>query len=158
MIALRRPSLASLVAMTVLCAGLLGADSIRPQPAAARQQPLNLSVTVALVPGSGATLRYRGTFNGSPFGRGTANVRSTITGAGNVQIAFELSNARGSVSGTAKATVIYHKDTVDFRGTADITKGSGSYARMRARGLRISGTTTIGSKDTTLKLSGTITS
>ena len=158
MFTLRSPSLASLLAVTVLCAGLLGADSIRPQSAAARQQPLNLRVTVAIVPGSGATLSYRGTFSGSPFGRGTANVRSTITGAGNAQITFELSNARGSVSGAAKATMIYHKNTVDFRGTADITKGSGSYARMRARGLRISGTTTIGSKDTTLKLTGTVTS
>jgi hypothetical protein len=144
-----------IAAMTAVCACLLGAGT---QPAAAREQSLNLRVTVALVPGSGATLRYRGTFTGSPFGRGTANVSSTITGAGNAQIKFELSNARGSVSGTAKATMTYRKDTVECRGTADITKGSGAYARMRARGLRISGTTSISSKDTTLSLSGTITS
>lgn len=155
MITLFRPSLARLAAVAAVCSGLLGAGS---QPAAAREQSLNLRVTVALVPGSGATLRYRGTFTGSPFGRGTANVRSTITGAGNAQIKFELSNARGSVSGTAKATMTYRKDTVECRGTADITKGSGAYARIRARGLRISGTTSISSKDTTLSLSGTITS
>jgi hypothetical protein len=154
MITLLRPSLARLAAVALVCAGLLGATS---QPAPAREQSLNLRVTVALVPGSGATLRYRGTFSGSPFGRGTANVRSTITGAGNAQLTFELSNARGSVSGTAKATITYHKNTVDFRGTADITKGTGAYARIRGRGLRITGTSAIGSKDTTLTLSGTIT-
>ena len=51
----------------------------------------------------------------------------------------------------------YRKDTVECRGTADITKGSGAYARVRGRGLRIAGTTTVSSKDTTLTLSGTIT-
>ena len=87
MITLLRPSPARLAAVAAVCTGLLGAGS---QPAAARSQPLNLRVTVSLVPSSGATLRYRGTFSGSPFGRGTANVRSTITGAGNAQITFEL--------------------------------------------------------------------
>jgi hypothetical protein len=154
MLMLRRRSLV----LAALCACLLGVSSIPAQPAAAAEQSLNLRVTVALVPGSGSTLRYRGTFTGSPFGRGTANVRSTISGAGNAQITFDLSNARGSISGTAKATVTYRKDTVECRGTADITKGSGAYARIRARGLRISGTTSISSKDTTLSLTGRITS
>jgi hypothetical protein len=138
-----------------IVSGLLGAGA---RPAAAREQSLNLRITVALVPGTDATLRYRGTFSGSPFGRGDANVRSTISGAGNVQLTFELSNARGSVSGTGKATMTYHKDTVECRGTADITKGTGAYARIRARGLSISGRNSISAKNTTLGLRGSFTS
>jgi hypothetical protein len=151
MIMLRR----CLPILAIVCSILLSAGA---RPAAAREQPLNLRITVALVPGSDATLRYRGTFTGSPFGRGSANIRSTISGAGNVQLTFELSTSRGKVTGTGKATMTYHKDAVECRGTAEITQGTGAYARIRARGLRISGTNSISAKNTTLELRGSYTS
>ena len=72
----RRSSLARpLVVAAAVGACLFGLASARPQPAAAGSPPLNLRVSVSLAPGSGASLRYRGTFTGAPLGRGKVDRR-----------------------------------------------------------------------------------
>jgi hypothetical protein len=154
----RRTSFARTTALAAVSLCLLGVGLVRALPAAAREQPLNLKVTVSLVPGSGATLRYRGTFTGTPFGRGTANLRTTISGAGIAQVSFELTTSRGRISGSGKILLTYSDDDLVCRGTATITGGTGAYTRIRARDLRISGSTPIRSRTSTLSLTGKITS
>jgi hypothetical protein len=148
----------SRLAVLALCACLPAAASALPQVAAARDQQLNLRVTVALVPGSGSKLHYRGTFTGAPFGSGTTDVTTMISGSGAAHLTFTLTTRKGSVRGSADATVSYRGNQVNCKGSASITSGTGAYSRFRASGLRISGTTTDSSQNSTLNLSGKIAS
>jgi hypothetical protein len=136
----------------------LGVASTRPQPAAAGMAPLDLRVSVSLAPGSGATLQYRGTFTGAPLGHGTVNLRTTLGGAGDAKVTYTMSNSRGTISGSANVTLSYKGSTVSYKGIASITKGTGSYRRVRSRSLRISGQAGLTAENVTLTLAGPITS
>jgi hypothetical protein len=129
-----------------------------PLPASARSQRMDLRVTVTLVPGTDSKLHYHGSFTGAPFGSGATDVTTTLTGSGSSHLTFTLTTRRGSVNGSADATVSYRGNTVICRGTAAVTSGTGAYSRYRGRGLRISGTTTTTAEKSTLSLSGTLTS
>jgi hypothetical protein len=71
----------ALAAAASLGGCLAGIGTAVAQPSAGRTQSLDLRVTVGLVPTSAKTLRYRGTFTGAPFGRGTVDLRTTMGGA-----------------------------------------------------------------------------
>jgi hypothetical protein len=146
----------TIAAAASLGAGLAGMGTAVAQPAAGRAQALDLRVTVGLIPGSGTTLHYRGTFAGAPFGRGTVDLRSTMGGAGDAHIAFVMANRRGTVRGVSDVTMAFHGSTVTVRGKASITEGTGAYRSVRARGLRFSGTNAIADVHSTLRLMGRI--
>jgi hypothetical protein len=143
--------------VAALCLCVVGAAWTFPLPADARSQPIDLRVTVALVPGTGSTLHYHGSFTGAPFGSGATDVTTTLNGSGSSHLTFTLSTRKGSVRGSADATITYRGDAAICRGTARIDSGTGSYSRYRARGLRISGTTSATAEKSTLRLIGTIT-
>jgi hypothetical protein len=124
----------------------------------ARAQPLNLRVSARLVPDSISTLHYRGRFAGAPFGRGTVDVRAKMSGAGDADIRFTLSNGRGTMRGTGRATVTFRGSTATVRGTVSITRGSGAYRRIRARTLRLSGSTAAADVLSTMRVTGECTS
>ena len=109
-------------------------------------------------PGSGATLQYRGTFTGAPLGSGKVNLRTRLGGGGDATVSYTMSNSRGSISGSAKVTLIYSGSTVSYKGLASITKGTGSYRRVRSRSLRIAGRAGLTAENVTLSLIGPITS
>jgi hypothetical protein len=77
-------------------------------------------------------------------------------GAGNATIAFTIATARGTVGGTGRVTMAFHDGKVTTSGTADITRGTGAYGRVRARGLRILGTSRVADVQSRLRLSGRI--
>jgi hypothetical protein len=137
---------------------VLGVASARPQPAAAGMPPLDLRVSVSLAPGSGATLHYRGTFTGAPLGRGKVDLRTRLGGGGEATVTYTLSNSRGTMSGSANVTLSYHGSIVTYKGVASITRGTGSYRRVRSRTLRISGRAGLTAETVTLTLAGPITS
>jgi hypothetical protein len=147
-----------LVVAAAVAACLFGVASARPQPAAAGMPPLDLRVSVALAPGSGSTLHYRGSFTGTPLGRGKVNLLTKLGGAGNATVTYTLSNSRGSMSGAANVTLSYSGSTVTYKGAASITKGTGSYSRVRSRTLRIAGRAGLTAEHVTLSLSGPISS
>lgn len=147
-----------LAAAAALGACVLGLASVRAQPAAAGTQPLDLRVSVGLVPGSGATLLYRGTFTGPPLVRGKVSLRSRLGGAGDATVTYVMATSRGTVRGFANVTLTYSGTTVIYHGTASITQGSGAYRQVRARGLRISGRTGLSAEHATLRLTGQLTS
>jgi hypothetical protein len=155
---LRAPTAQRLAAAAALTACLLGLASVRSPPAAAGRQPLDLRVSVGLVPGSGATLLYRGTVTGQPLGRGRVSLRSRLGGGGDATVTYVMATSRGTVRGSANVTLSYGATTVTYHGTASITQGSGAYRQVRARGLRISGRTGLSAEHATLRLTGHITS
>jgi hypothetical protein len=147
-----------LLPLPLALAALAGLLLAYPLAADGRAQQMNLRVTVALVPGSGSSLHYRGTFTGPPFGSGKTDVTTTIRGTGTAHISFTLSTKRGSVSGSGDVTVKYRGSSLICNGPARLTSGTGAYASFRANALRISGTTAADAVKTTLKLSGPYTS
>lgn len=155
---LRAPIARRLAAAAAISACLLGLASARPQPAAAGSQALDLRVSVALAPGSGSTLQYRGTFTGAPLGRGKVKLRTKLGGAGDATVSYTMTNSRGSISGSAKVTLSYKGSIVNYKGVANITKGTGSYRRVRSRSLHIAGRAGLTAERVTLNLSGPISS
>lgn len=147
-----------LVLAAALCAGALGLLWTSAQPAAARTQSLDLSVSVVRAPGSGATLKYRGTFTGAPLGRGKVSLITRLGGSGDATVSYTMTTSRGTFSGAADVTLAYHGSTVAYSGRATITKGTGAYRRLRASNLRISGQAGLTSERTTLTLAGPISS
>jgi len=129
---LRFPIARRLAVVAAVGACLLGLASARAQPAAAGSQPLDLRVSVSLAPGSGAALRYRGTFTGAPLGSGKVSLVTRLGGGGDA--------------------------TVSYKGVASITKGTGSYKRVRSRALHISGRAGLTAENVTLSLVGPISS
>ena len=146
---------ARLAAAVSLAVCLLGVGEIA---AHARVQPVNLRVSARLVPGSGSTLHYRGTFTGSPFGRGKVDVHAKMSGAGEAGIRFTLSNGRGTMRGVGRATVRFRGSTATVRGTLSITRGSGAYRGIRARALRLSGSSAAADELSTMRVTGQYTS
>jgi hypothetical protein len=126
--------------------------------AQARTQPLNLRVSARLVPASAATLHYRGTFTGAPFGRGTVDARAKMSGAGDANVKFTLSNGHGTMHGVGRATVTYRGTTATVVGTVSLSRGTGAYRRFRAPSLRLSGSTVAADQLSTMRVTGTYTS
>jgi hypothetical protein len=124
----------------------------------ARTLPLNLRVSARLVPDSNSTLHYRGTFTGAPFGRGTVDIRAQMSGTGNADIKFTLSNGRGTVRGVGRAAVTFRGSTATVRGTVSFIRGSGAYRRIRARTLRLFGSTAAADVLSTMRVTGVYTS
>jgi hypothetical protein len=155
---LRAPVARRLAVAAALSACLLGLASARAQSAAAGSQPLDLRVSVSLAPGSGSTLSYRGTFTGAPLGSGKVSLLTKLGGGGDATVSYTMSNRRGSISGSANVTLSYHGSTVTYKGIANITKGTGSYRRVRSRSLHIAGRAGLTAEKVTLSLSGPISS
>jgi hypothetical protein len=155
---LRSPIARRLALAAAVCACLLGLASARAQSAAAGSQPLDLRVSVSLAPGSGATLKYRGTFTGAPLGSGKVSLLTKLGGGGDATVSYTMSNSRGSISGSARVTLSYKGSTVSYKGVASITKGTGSYKRVRSHTLHISGRAGLTAENVTLSLVGPISS
>jgi hypothetical protein len=143
-----------LLALAAVAACLLSVA----QSAGARTQPMSLRVSVSLAPGSGAALKYRGSFTGAPLGRGKVSLVTRLGGAGDATVRYTMSTSRGTFSGAADVTLTYHGSTVTYRGRATITKGTGAYRNLRSNDLRIAGTAGLTAERVTLSLSGPISS
>jgi hypothetical protein len=127
-------------------------------PATARTQAMSLRVNVTLAPGSGATLLYRGSFAGTPLGRGKVTLRGRLSGAGEATVSYRMSTSRGTFEGSGRVTLSYHGSTVGYGGRATITSGTGAYRNLRSNDLRIAGTAGLTAERVTLSLSGSISS
>jgi hypothetical protein len=147
-----------LTAAVVAAACVLGSAWAAAQPATARTQTLRLRVSVSLAPGSGSTLVYRGSFTGTPLGRGRVELRTRLGGAGDATVSYRMSTSRGTFSGSARVTLSYHGSSVTYRGRATITSGTGAYRNLRSDDLRIAGTAGLAAERVTLGLSGPISS
>jgi hypothetical protein len=147
-----------LAALVAVCACLLGLPWASAQPAGARTQSLHLRVSVSLAPGSGAALKYRGTFTGAPLGHGKVSLVTRLGDGGDATVRYTMSTSRGSFSGSADVTLSYHGSTVGYRGRATIAKGTGAYRSLRSDDLQIAGTAGLTADRVTLSLTGPISS
>ncbi len=145
---------ARLAAAVSLGVCLLG---VSETAAHARTQRMNLNVNARLVPAAAATLHYRGTFTGAPFGRGRVDVQAKMSGAGNADVKFTLSTSRGTMRGVGRAVVTFRGPTAIVDGTVSLNRGTGAYRRLRARTLHLSGRA-LDVLSSTMRVSGEYTS
>jgi hypothetical protein len=145
------------LAAAALLAGL-GAAAITPPPAVAAEQPFDVTASVKLIPGRGVTLVQRGTFAGSPLGRGRIRLRTRLGQGDGAVFSFVMRTRRGTLHGSGSVALEFRGPSVVYDGTADITKGTRTYSRHRAHGLRVSGSGKLEGDDFSFKLSGRIAS
>jgi hypothetical protein len=138
--------------------GCFGIAATTPPPSAAADQALEVTAAVKLVPGRGATLRQRGTFSGTPLGRGKIRLRTRLGQGDGATFSFVMRTGRGTLHGSGSVALDFQGSSVLYHGTADITAGGGAYSRHRARGLRVSGSGRLEGDDFSFKLSGRIAS
>ena len=141
--------------LAVSLAGALLLSAALPAGAGSAQR-LNIRASVRMLPGGGSTLLQAGTFSGAPLGRGTVRVRTFVgKGRGSV-VRFELRNRRGSVRGTGDCAVNFKGSLILYRGTANITSGTGAFRRLRARGLLVTGRGELSGDRFSVNLSGRV--
>jgi hypothetical protein len=117
---------------------------------------LDVSADVRLVPGDGGVLRQRGRFTGAPFGRGKVTLATRLGEGGGAAFSFVMRNGRGSVSGSGRIALEFSGLTVTYRGRARITRGTGAFRRVRARGLRVRGHGALTGASFTVRLTGRV--
>jgi hypothetical protein len=143
--------------LALIAAGGLVAAVAHPQAAASAARPLDIAADVTLVPGGGAILKQRGTFSGSPLGKGTVTLRTTIGAGSGATFSFEMFNARGRVHGSGDVALDFKGSTIIYHGTAKITKGRGAFRTLRARRLRVSGSGPLSGETFHVALAGPVT-
>jgi hypothetical protein len=102
-------------------------------------QRFDISGQVGAPDNVGATLRQSGPFSGTPLGPGTVNVTTTIGVGQGARVTFRMFNLRGQIWGTGDVKLTFRGSRVSYDGTARITGGSGTFARMRGNGLHLTG-------------------
>jgi hypothetical protein len=144
----RTPVLAAAAAATL-------AATLPSAPADGAQR-LDVTSTVRMLPGGGATLVQEGTFAGRPLGRGKVRVRTQVgKGRGSV-VRFTMRNSRGSITGTGDVAVTFKGSLILYQGTAKIISGTGKFRRMRASGLRVSGRGRVSGERFVVRLTGRV--
>jgi hypothetical protein len=147
---MRRHAIALLALLIVgLAAGTRASD-------ASTVRALDIRADVALSDGGGATMLQRGTFAGTPLGRGNVRLRTAIGRGRGATFRFEFANRRGTVRGTGDVALDFRGSTITYRGTARITAGTGAFGRMRAQDLRVYGRGTVGGERFAVRLTGRV--
>jgi hypothetical protein len=144
------------LAAAVLVTAALLASASGPPAADGALAPLDVRATVRLLPGGGATLLQRGTFSGTPLGRGTPSLRTTLGTGRGATFRFQMVTARGSVRGTGDVAVGFRGSSVTYRGTASITQGTGALRRVRGRALRVAGSGPASGETFAVRLTGRV--
>ena len=86
---------------------------------------------------SSAVFIDRGTITGSPIGSGRITLVYTLRPvSGIASTTFEITNARGTVTGRALSSYAVTRLHITFTGTGSLTGGTGAYAGIRARPIR----------------------
>ena len=148
-------SIRNRLAVVAALLGCLGAAASTPSPADAAEQAFDATASVRLVPGKGATLIQRGTFSGTPVGRGKIRLRTRLGQGDGATFSFVMRTRRGTLHGSGSVALDFRTETVVYNGSADITHGGGAFSGNRARGLRVSGNGPLhGDKGFILRLSG----
>jgi hypothetical protein len=142
---------------TLTVVALAAAGLVLTTAPALGAQRLDVSGQVgALVPGGGSTLRQSGSFSGTPLGTGTINVATNVGRGHGAVVSFRMFNRRGQVWGTGDVKLTFRGSKVSYAGSARITGGTGAFSRIRASGLRISGSGDMTGSRFPMRLTGTV--
>jgi hypothetical protein len=131
-----------------------------PAPTSAPEEPAGTPIdelaVLTLVERRGRTHYFQaGTVTGTYDGTMQAEARVVAAG---VRVHFTATVEGGTIVGTALAIpVIAGSPTAKLDGTATITGGTGKFASIRGRGLRVSGKARLDASRSRMRLTGTVT-
>jgi hypothetical protein len=123
--------------LTIALVAAAGLGIAGPQAQAA--QRLDITGQVNAPNNHGATLTQSGPFNGAPLGAGTMTVTTKVGSGSGARVTFRMVNKRGQIWGVGDVKLTFSGPKVIYNGTAQITGGSGSFSKIRGRGLRLTG-------------------
>jgi hypothetical protein len=87
---------------------------------------VDLDARTKMVGSSAQGIHDQGRVSGTPFGKGSIDILVQL-GGGRATGTFRMTFAKGSVSGTVDMPFTVTGGEIDFRGTAQITGGTGAY-------------------------------
>ncbi len=130
------------------------ARTTRP-PGKRKRRVLKLTgVTRNVPPTVAGTVEDRGTVSGAPFGDGSVVIVGSLSG-GKLTATFRLLfPGRGSVTGTADMPFKISGNQISFRGTAQLTGGTGAYRGITSGTLRARDTNTLDGQNGRVFVSG----
>jgi hypothetical protein len=120
-----------------------------------KRHPVSLTARTRTVDsGPGGMVEDQGTIKGTPFGRGTIDLKGTL-GHGLLDGTFRMAFRRGEVRGTVHAPFTIANAQITFRGHARITGGTGAFRGIRAHGLGVTDTNTLDGQNGKVAVEGT---
>jgi hypothetical protein len=96
------------------------------KPGARKRHRVDLDAKTKQVGSSAAGIHDNGKVYGTPFGKGTIDILVQLSG-GRATGTFRMTFAKGSISGTVDMPFTLTGGEIDFRGTAQVTSGTGAY-------------------------------
>ncbi len=136
------------------CAPVAGAaaNGTAPHAHTARTLSLNETGHLRLTSKRGFTLNEQGTASGTIGG--TIYIHLHLVSSSRVTAEVNIYTHGGSLSGSSSSSYQVRGAVAAFSGTLAITRGTGSYSRARARGLRFTGSIQRRNDSVTVQLSG----
>lgn len=132
--------------------GATGASAGSPSATAAGTVNLNESGSLHLTSHHGLTLNEQGTASGTIHG--SIYIHLNVSSTNRVTAEVSIYPHGGSLTGYGSANYRVVGSTATFSGTLSITRGTGSYSRARASGLKFTGTIARRTDAVTVHLSG----
>lgn len=126
---------------------------------AASSKRVSASGTVKYVSREASTkkITQRGTVKGSPFGTGTLTLRSKLAARKVLEYSVTLKTSRGTVTAAGRATLTAAGSQASYRGTLNVTGGTGAYKGIRRTKLNVTGNGDSTARKTTVRISGSVT-
>jgi hypothetical protein len=123
------------------------------KPGSRKRHRVDLNAKTKEVGTSAAGIHDRGTITGTPFGKGSIDILVQLNG-GKATGTFRMTFRKGSVTGTVDMPFTITGGEIDFRGTAQITGGTGAYRGITSGKLQAHDHNTLDGQNGVVSVSG----
>jgi hypothetical protein len=123
------------------------------KPGPRKRHRVDLDAKTKEVGTSAAGIHDRGKISGTPFGKGSIDILVSLSG-GKATGTFTMTFAKGSVTGTVDMPFTITGGEIDFRGTAQITRGTGAYRGITSGKLQAHDHNTLDGQNGVVSVSG----
>jgi hypothetical protein len=123
------------------------------KPGRRKRHAVDLDAKTKMVGSSDAGLHDQGRVSGTPFGKGKIDIVVKL-GAGRATGTFRMTFRKGSVSGTVDMPFTISGGEIDFKGTAQITAGTGAYRGITSGKLQAHDHNTLDGQNGVVSVSG----
>ena len=123
------------------------------KPGRRKRHRVDLNAKTKEVGSSAAGIHDQGTITGTPFGKGSIDILVQLNG-GKATGTFRMTFPKGSVTGTVDMPFTISGSEIDFRGTAQITGGTGAYRGITSGKLQAHDHNTLDGQNGVVEVSG----
>jgi hypothetical protein len=111
--------------------------------------------TKAVAGGAAGQVEDRGTVTGTPFGRGTIDLKGTLAN-GKLDATFRMTFKNGSVIGTVQMPFTISDGTITFDGHSKVIGGTGAFRGITGSALKTHDTNSLDGQSGRLAVSGSV--